>query len=53
VFRADEVADAADFDHPTEISKGIEAVYVNGQPVWDDNAPTRNYPGQVLKREAA
>jgi N-acyl-D-amino-acid deacylase len=51
VFRADEVADAADFDHPTEISKGIEVVFVNGQPVWDNDAPTQNYPGQVLKRE--
>ncbi|HVL75838.1 MAG TPA: D-aminoacylase [Noviherbaspirillum sp.] len=53
VFDPATIADAADFDHPTRISPGIDVVFVNGQTIWENGAATGNYPGQVLKREAA
>jgi N-acyl-D-amino-acid deacylase len=52
VFDPKEIVDAATFDHPTEPAHGIAAVFVNGQAVWDNNAPTGAFPGQVLRREA-
>jgi N-acyl-D-amino-acid deacylase len=52
IFDADTVIDRADFSHPTEPAAGIEIVFVNGQPVWRDGAPTGARPGQMLRRQA-
>jgi N-acyl-D-amino-acid deacylase len=52
VFDADTVIDRADFSHPTEPAAGIELVFVNGQPVWRDGAPTGARPGHALRRQA-
>jgi N-acyl-D-amino-acid deacylase len=52
IFDADTVIDRADFSHPTEPAAGIEMVFVNGQPVWRDGAPTGARPGRALRRQA-
>jgi hypothetical protein len=53
IFDAAAVADAADFDHPSLPARGIASVIVNGEPVWNDGAPTGARPGQVLSRPRA
>ena len=50
VFDPDTVADVADFDHPTERAAGIHSVYVNGAPVWENQAFTGQLAGRVLPR---
>ncbi len=52
IFDADKVIDRADFSHPTEPAAGIEVVFVNGQLVWRDGAPTGARPGMALRRQA-
>ena len=50
LFDAGTVADAADFEHSTLPARGIAVVFVNGEAVWLDGAPTGARPGQVLSR---
>lgn len=50
VFDPEQVADAATFEEPLQVSKGIEQVWVNGQQVWDGSQATGALPGQVLRR---
>ncbi len=44
------VADRSTFEDPTALSVGIEMVWVNGVPVWDDGKATGAYPGQGIRR---
>ncbi|SAI71037.1 N-acyl-D-amino-acid deacylase [Bordetella ansorpii] len=53
VFDAQAIVDAATFEKPTERAQGIEAVFVNGTPVWIDQAHSGARPGRVLERRAA
>jgi N-acyl-D-amino-acid deacylase len=53
LFDADEVGDAASYDTPTALSRGIEAVIVNGTVVWRDGRSTGAHPGRVLTCAAA
>jgi N-acyl-D-amino-acid deacylase len=53
VFDADTVADTATYEAPTQAAAGIEAVVVNGRPVWLHGAGTGARPGQVLTRHQA
>jgi len=53
VFDAGRVIDRATFARPCEPAAGIEAVFVNGTPVWRDGAATGQRPGRTLKRPAA
>jgi N-acyl-D-amino-acid deacylase len=46
------VEDAATFGDSIRPARGIEAVIVNGIPVWRDGKPTGERPGQVLRRGA-
>jgi N-acyl-D-amino-acid deacylase len=50
VFDAGAVDEAATFARPIQPAKGIEAVIVNGRPVWRDGKPTGWRPGRVLRR---
>ena len=50
VFDAGTVDEAATFARPIQPAKGIDAVIVNGAPVWRDGKPTGARPGQVLAR---
>jgi N-acyl-D-amino-acid deacylase len=42
------VIDRASFDHPTEISSGIDAVYVNGQLACEAGVSRNTHAGVVL-----
>ncbi len=53
VFDAGAVLDKADFAAPTRPSAGIAHVYVNGDCVWRDGAPTGRRPGRALARDTA
>jgi N-acyl-D-amino-acid deacylase len=44
------VIDRADFEHSTRPAAGIEAVIVNGVPVWRDGGPAGARPGRLLTR---
>jgi N-acyl-D-amino-acid deacylase len=50
VFDAATVDEAATFAKPIQPARGIEAVIVNGAPVWRDGRPTGARPGRVLAR---
>jgi len=51
VFDADAIADRATFDDPTQPAAGIDMVFVNGQIIWRDGAPTDARPGRALRRQ--
>lgn len=42
------VLDMSTFENPRLQPRGIHTVFVNGAPVWADDAPTSNRPGVVL-----
>jgi N-acyl-D-amino-acid deacylase len=50
IFDPDEIADAATFARPSEPSRGIRHVLVNGQSAWREGAPTGIRAGRPLKR---
>ncbi len=50
IFDPATVIDRATFEQPATPAAGIEAVYVNGKPVWRPSAPTGELPGRVLRR---
>jgi N-acyl-D-amino-acid deacylase len=50
LFNPDTVIDHATFAKPTELSTGIEAVFVNGVVVWRGGKATGERPGRVLPR---
>ncbi len=52
IFDPATVIDRATFEHPEQPAAGIDAVFVNGKPVWRDGAVTGERPGKVLRRSA-
>lgn len=50
IFDAGTVEDSATFATPIQAAKGIEAVIVNGELVWNEGKSTGARPGQVLRR---
>ncbi|WP_416897550.1 MAG: N-acyl-D-amino-acid deacylase family protein [Minwuia sp.] len=52
LFDPDTIIDSATFAEPKTPAAGIERVFVNGQPVWQDGAPTGARPGQRVRRSA-
>jgi len=42
------VIDRSTFAEPQMLSRGVQLVIVNGQPVWDNGRPTGVRPGRVL-----
>lgn len=46
----DTVTDMATFEEPIQLSRGINAVWVNGQQVWNGKEPGGARPGKVLSR---
>ncbi len=50
VFDADTVIDRATYDDPQRAAAGIDAVFVNGQAVWQHGGETGARSGQVLAR---
>lgn len=50
LFDADQVDEAASYEHPIAPSRGIETVIVNGVVVWNQGRSTGAHPGRVLTR---
>jgi N-acyl-D-aspartate/D-glutamate deacylase len=48
VFDPTKIRDAATFDDPHQYSRGIEYVFVNGQPAIHHGSPTGARPGKAL-----
>jgi N-acyl-D-aspartate/D-glutamate deacylase len=46
----DTVADRATFEAPHRLAVGIQEVWVNGDSVYRDGAPTGARPGRPLRR---
>jgi len=51
VFDPDTIADRATFAAPITPAAGIDHVFVNGRPVWQDSKPTGECPGRALRRQ--
>jgi N-acyl-D-amino-acid deacylase len=51
VFDPATVIDRATFAEPTRAAGGIEHVFVNGRPVWQDGKPSGERPGRALRRQ--
>jgi N-acyl-D-amino-acid deacylase len=45
------VVDLATAESPQAISVGIDAVWVNGHPVWQDGQSSGRRPGRVVRRQ--
>lgn len=50
LFDPETITDNGSFNNPVVYSTGIEAVWVNGELVWHDNAPTEARSGRALRR---
>jgi N-acyl-D-amino-acid deacylase len=49
VFDPETIHDAADFEHPNQLSVGMQYVLVNGIPVIENGKMTNALPGRVLR----
>jgi N-acyl-D-aspartate/D-glutamate deacylase len=52
VFDPETIHDAADFEHPNQLSVGMQHVLVNGIPVIENGKMTNALPGRVLRGPA-
>ncbi len=50
LFDPARIADRSDLARPNALATGVSTVWVNGVVVWDNGAPTRARPGQVVRR---
>ena len=50
IFDPKRVLDKSTFKEPQLLSEGIERVFVNGEPVWEQGKPTGSLPGNVIRR---
>jgi N-acyl-D-amino-acid deacylase len=53
LFDAAAIDEAATWEKPIAPARGVEAVLVNGTPVWREGRSTGARPGQVLRRTAS
>ncbi len=49
IFDPATIRDLATFDHPNQLSQGMDYVLVNGVPVIDQGKMTGTRPGKVLR----
>jgi N-acyl-D-amino-acid deacylase len=52
LFDPSRIADRADFGHAQDLAVGVRTVWVNGQVVFDNNAPAAVFSGRPLRRAA-
>ncbi|MBT6035360.1 MAG: amidohydrolase family protein, partial [Kordiimonadaceae bacterium] len=50
LFDPDTIQDHATFENSLQYSSGIDAVWVNGELVWDKGTVTAARPGQIIRR---
>jgi N-acyl-D-amino-acid deacylase len=50
LFNPADVMDTATYEVPTTAARGISAVFVNGEAVWNADGSTKARPGKVLTR---
>ena len=50
LFDPDTIQDHATFENSLQYSTGIDAVWVNGELVWDKGRVTKARPGQIIRR---
>lgn len=50
IFDARRVLDRSTFKEPQLLSEGIERVFVNGEPVWEQGKTTGRFPGAVIRK---
>jgi N-acyl-D-amino-acid deacylase len=53
LFDPDSIQDHATFENSLQYSTGIDAVWVNGDLVWDKGNVTDARPGQIIRRQNA
>ncbi|MFP5261095.1 MAG: N-acyl-D-amino-acid deacylase family protein [Blastocatellia bacterium] len=53
VFDPTQVIDRSTFKEAQLLSAGVERVYVNGEPVWEQGKVTGRLPGAVIRRNNA
>lgn len=53
LLNPDTVADRATLKDPSQLSAGIERVWVNGRSVWQQGKTTAAHPGKLLKRASS
>lgn len=51
IFDPAKVIDRSTFKEPQLLSVGIERVFVNGEPVWEDGKTTNLFPGIVIRKK--
>ena len=51
LFDPSTIQDHATFENSLQYSTGIDAVWVNGELVWDKGQATNARPGQIIRRE--
>ncbi len=49
IFDPKTILDGATFDEPTRPAIGIDSVFVNGQPVWQDGKASGERPGRPIR----
>lgn len=52
LLNPDTIADRATLQDPSQLSVGVEQVWVNGRTVWKGGKTTAVYPGVLIKRDA-
>ncbi|QOI96074.1 MAG: serine hydrolase [Flammeovirgaceae bacterium] len=50
LFNPETVMDNATIENPSALSAGVEMVWVNGEPVYQNQRAVNNYPGVLVKR---
>ena len=50
LFDPNAIQDHATFEKPLQYSTGIDAVWVNGELVWNKGRVTNARPGQIIRR---
>lgn len=53
VFSPDDYRGVADTHNPFELARGIEWVFVNGEPIMERGAQTERLPGQIMLRKSS
>ncbi len=51
IFDPKRVIDRSTFKEPQLLSEGVERVFVNGEPVWENGKVTGLMPGEIIRKQ--